>query len=101
MVLTLSFEQLLQLLLPTLHIAHCATTKYNHIQFLVSCQCHCPNRINKIFYTDDPQGLSDGKVILKDLTQLAGFLCAEIVMPPPRKHPLSTMTGTLFWKANK
>jgi hypothetical protein len=39
------------------------------------------------------------KGILTDLTQLAGFLCAEIVMPPPRKH-LSTMTGTLFWKTN-
>jgi hypothetical protein len=52
----------------------------------LACQRHCPRRINKIYYADAPAGLSDRKVILRDLSQLAGFLCAEVIMPPPKEH---------------
>jgi len=52
----------------------------------IPCQRYCPNRVNKIYYADAPAGLSDRKVILRDLSQLAGFLCAEVIMPPPKEH---------------
>mmetsp|Transcript_13638 Transcript_13638/g.25656 ORF Transcript_13638/g.25656 Transcript_13638/m.25656 type:complete len:453 (+) Transcript_13638:240-1598(+) len=55
-------------------------------QTLVTCQRYCPHRINKIYYADGPAGLGDRKVVLRDLSQLAGFLCAEVVMPPPKEH---------------
>mmetsp|Transcript_8187 Transcript_8187/g.15405 ORF Transcript_8187/g.15405 Transcript_8187/m.15405 type:complete len:460 (-) Transcript_8187:330-1709(-) len=65
-----------------------ATGEYNYNdsqQQPLSCQRYCPRRINKIFFTDVAKGLSDRKVILNDLSQLAGFLCAELIIPPPKE----------------
>lgn len=51
----------------------------------LTCQRHCSRRINKIYYKDNAAGLGDRKCILHDLSQLAGYLCAEVVVPPPAK----------------
>ena len=32
---------------------------------------------------DNPAGLGDRKTVMKDLVSLAGFLCAEVILPPP------------------
>jgi len=48
-----------------------------------TCQRQCSHRKNIISYIDSPSGLSDRKAIIKDLAQLAGYLCAELVLPPP------------------
>lgn len=58
----------------------------NHTTRIHPCQRICTTRLNKIYYADAPAGLSDRKVILKDLSELAGFLCAEVIMPPPKEH---------------
>lgn len=50
------------------------------------CQRYCPIRINKICYIDNPAGLGDRIIILRGLSQLAGYLCAEVIMPPPKEH---------------
>lgn len=57
-----------------------------HEQFPKSCRRYCPSRIGKIYFADTQSGLSDRKVILKYLSHLAGYLCAELVMPPPNEH---------------
>lgn len=48
-----------------------------------SCQRKCLHYNNIIYYTDAPAGLSDRKVIIHDLAELAGYLCAKLVFPPP------------------
>lgn len=48
-----------------------------------SCQRKCVHYNNIIYYTDAPAGLSDRKVIIHDLAELAGYLCAKLVFPPP------------------
>ena len=50
------------------------------------CRRHCPKRINKIYYSEasDGAGIGDRATILWNLAQLAGYLCAELDMPPPR-----------------
>jgi hypothetical protein len=48
-------------------------------------QRYCSRRINKIYYKDGAAGLGDRKIIIHDLSQLAGYLCAEVVVPPPSK----------------
>mmetsp|Transcript_226 Transcript_226/g.360 ORF Transcript_226/g.360 Transcript_226/m.360 type:complete len:479 (-) Transcript_226:1591-3027(-) len=52
----------------------------------LTCQRYCPTRINKIYYDGDPAGLGDRIIILKGLAQLAGYLCAEVIMPPPKEQ---------------
>eukprot|EP00979_Chaetoceros_neogracilis_P018212 scaffold10556_cov258-Chaetoceros_neogracile.AAC.57 len=53
----------------------------------LSCQRTCLHRRNIISYTDGPtSGLSDRKVIIRDLSQLAGYLCAHLVMSPPSAY---------------
>lgn len=51
----------------------------------LTCQRQCSRRINKIYYWDTPAGLGDMKSKLHDLSQLAGYLCAEVVVAPPTK----------------
>ena len=51
----------------------------------LTCQRHCSRRINTIYYKDNSAGLGDRKSIIHDLSQLAGYLCAEVVVPPPSK----------------
>ena len=47
----------------------------------------CKHRRKIISYVDDPAGLSYRKVVLQDLSQLAGYLCAKLVSrPPPSAH---------------
>lgn len=55
-------------------------------QSSLPCQRYCPIRINKIYYADNPKGLGDRIIVLRGLSQLAGYLCAEVIMPPPREH---------------
>ena len=52
---------------------------FNHL----TCQRSCPKRINKIYWVHKAAGLGDRKNILRDLANLAGYLCAEVVVPPP------------------
>jgi len=57
-----------------------STTQQQHR----SCQRHCPSkRINKICYVDRWQGLNDRMTVIYYLSQLAGYLCAELVLPFP------------------
>jgi len=49
----------------------------------ITCQRPCLNRLNKIYYIDGSAGLGDRKAIFRDLAQIAGYLCAELVLPPP------------------
>ena len=51
----------------------------------LTCQRHCSRRINKIYYKDGAASLGDRKSLIHDLSQLAGYLCAEVVVPPPSK----------------
>jgi len=55
-----------------------------------SCQRKCSHRRNKIYYEDPGAGLGDRTFLFHDLAQLAGYLCAELVLPPP-SIMLSTM----------
>lgn len=50
-----------------------------------SCQRKCPpgKRKNLIYYTDVGAGLGDRKTIMNNLANLGGFLCAEVILPPP------------------
>jgi len=48
-----------------------------------SCWRHCPQRINKIYYEHGEAGLGDRHSIIHNLAQIAGYLCAELEMPPP------------------
>lgn len=50
-----------------------------------SCQRYCPQKINKIVFTDKPTGISDRKGILHGLAQLSAYLCAQLVVPPPNE----------------
>ncbi|GFH44417.1 hypothetical protein CTEN210_00891 [Chaetoceros tenuissimus] len=56
-----------------------------NVQNLEFCQRKCPTRKKKniIYYVDNPAGLGDRKTVMRDLAQLAGFLCAKVVLPPP------------------
>jgi len=47
------------------------------------CQRKCLHRRNKIYYVDRGAGLGDRTWMFHDLAQLAGYLCAELVLPPP------------------
>jgi hypothetical protein len=47
------------------------------------CWRKCPHRKNIIYFKDGPAGLSDRKFIIRDLAELAGYLCAHLVLPPP------------------
>lgn len=60
-------------------------TLQENVQSLQTCQRKCPSRMKKniIYYVDNPQGLGDRKTVMKDLAQLAGFLCAQVILPPP------------------
>ncbi len=49
------------------------------------CWRMCPRRINRIYYDDGPAGLGDRKTIIRDLSELAGYLCAKIILPRPNK----------------
>ena len=63
-----------------------------------TCQRPCLNRFNKIYYTGRSAGLGDRKAIFRDLAQIAGYLCAELVLPPPsellhKKHNFDKEVG--------
>ena len=47
------------------------------------CWRHCPQRINKIYFEHGSAGLGDKHTIIHMLAQMAGYLCAELEMPPP------------------
>jgi hypothetical protein len=50
-----------------------------------SCQRKCSNHRNKMYYVDPGAGLGDRTTIFHDLAALAGYLCAELVLPPPSR----------------
>ena len=50
-----------------------------------TCQRKCSHNRNKIYYFDGGAGLSDRAFVFRKLAALAGYLCAELVLPPPRK----------------
>lgn len=55
------------------------------------CWRKCPQgRINRIFYTGDVGGLGDRKCVIHELAELAGYLCARLILPKPARllHPL-------------
>ncbi|GFH47101.1 hypothetical protein CTEN210_03576 [Chaetoceros tenuissimus] len=47
------------------------------------CRRSCLYRQNKIYFVHSPAGLGDRKSIMKRLAQVAGYLCAQVVLPPP------------------
>lgn len=47
------------------------------------CRRICHYRKNKIYFVHSPAGLGDRKSIMNRLAQVAGYLCAQVVMPPP------------------
>ena len=61
-------------------ISHLSQTKEND-----SCQRVCPRRKvnNKIYYVDNAAGLGDRKTMMDELSHLAAFLCADLLLPPP------------------
>ena len=65
------------------HTVGLAAVINDQITLEPKCQRPCTRRNNIIYFADSPAGLSDRKVILRDLSQLAGYLCAELVLPPP------------------
>ncbi|GFH60032.1 hypothetical protein CTEN210_16511 [Chaetoceros tenuissimus] len=52
-----------------------------------SCRRVCSGRPikNKIYWAYGQAGLDDRKTIIHNLAQIAGFLCAEVVLPPPSR----------------
>uniref|UniRef100_A0A7S1UMQ9 Uncharacterized protein n=1 Tax=Grammatophora oceanica TaxID=210454 RepID=A0A7S1UMQ9_9STRA len=49
-----------------------------------SCRRQCPkDRINKIYFCHGRAGLLDRLFMINRVTQLAGFLCAQVVVCPP------------------
>ena len=48
-----------------------------------ACWRQCPQRINKIYFDHGSAGLGDKHTIIHMLAQMAGYLCAELEMPPP------------------
>ncbi|CAJ1935166.1 unnamed protein product [Cylindrotheca closterium] len=48
-----------------------------------SCQRHCPKRINRIFFHNKPAGLLDRELTYHVMSNLAGYLCALVEIPPP------------------
>ena len=77
-----------------------------NVQNLESCQRKCPIRRKKniIYYVDNAAGLGDRKTVMKDLAQLAGFLCAEVILPPPvylltpQHNNGKTVSENLVWQ---
>ncbi len=49
------------------------------------CRRMCPERINRIYYDDEGAGLGHMKTIIRDLSELAGYLCAKLILPKPSK----------------
>jgi len=49
-----------------------------------TCRRQCQKRINKIYYAGSVAGLNDRQTIIYRLAELAGYLCAQVVIPPPR-----------------
>ena len=47
------------------------------------CWRHCPHRINKIYFHHGSRGLGDRHTAIHNLAQIAGYLCAELELPPP------------------
>ena len=47
------------------------------------CWRHCPQRINKIYFHHGSRGLGDRHTAIHMLAQMAGYLCAELELPPP------------------
>ena len=52
-------------------------------QQLQHCWRHCPQRINKIYFHHGMAGLGDRHTVIHMLAQMAGYLCAELELPPP------------------
>ena len=54
------------------------------------CWRTCPKRINKIFYDHGFAGLGDRLTVIDNLAQIAGYLCANLEVPPPSVflHPI-------------
>jgi hypothetical protein len=50
-----------------------------------SCQRKCSHHRNKMYYVDPGAGLLDRTSIFHDMAALAGYLCAELVLPPPSR----------------
>jgi hypothetical protein len=56
-----------------------------------SCWRKCPQgRINRISYSGDTGGIGDRELIISELAELAGYLCAQLIFPKPARilHPL-------------
>lgn len=56
-----------------------------------SCWRKCPQgRINRLSYSGDTGGLGDRAYVIGELAELAGYLCAQLIMPKPARilHPL-------------
>ena len=54
-----------------------------------ACRCcrRCPSqRINKIYFQHGWDSLANRVSIIFEISQLAGFLCATLELPPPRIH---------------
>ncbi|KAL3939997.1 MAG: hypothetical protein SGBAC_005371 [Bacillariaceae sp.] len=48
-----------------------------------TCRRHCPKRINRIFFHNKPAGLLDRELTYHVMSNLAGYLCAVVELPPP------------------
>jgi len=49
-----------------------------------SCRRKCPlGRINRISYWGDTGGLGDRQYVIRELAELAGYLCAQVIFPKP------------------
>uniref|UniRef100_A0A7S1Z432 O-fucosyltransferase family protein n=1 Tax=Ditylum brightwellii TaxID=49249 RepID=A0A7S1Z432_9STRA len=47
------------------------------------CWRKCPQRLHRIYYNDPGAGLSDRRWVIHTLAELAGYLCAKLVLPRP------------------
>ena len=61
------------------------SSRNNKVRRFQSQSCHrkCANRNNIIYFEDKHAGLEDRKFIIRDLAEIAGYLCAHLVLPPP------------------
>mmetsp|Transcript_30602 Transcript_30602/g.61166 ORF Transcript_30602/g.61166 Transcript_30602/m.61166 type:complete len:408 (+) Transcript_30602:102-1325(+) len=51
-----------------------------------SCRRQCTQRINKIYFEHGAAGIGDRLTALHMLAQMAGYLCADLELPPPYIH---------------
>jgi len=64
-----------------------------------TCRRPCQKRINKIFYHNGRAGLRDREISYRAISNLAGYLCAVVEVPPPSSSLAPGHNGNIAMNA--